>query len=103
MNPEKKDIVMAKKVARKWLEQRVKAEYRVQAYSMAHCKVRNLPSLLKAFRDGKVRLVGVPTIPDLGIRIQGMDSIEFWSSDEVSLKQLQDWLEKRGLETSGIW
>ncbi len=94
---------MAKKVARKWLEKRAKAEYRVQAYTMGRCKVRNLPNLLKAFRDGKVSLVGVPTIPDLGIRVQGMDSVEFWSSDEVSLKQLQEWLEKRGLETSGIW
>ena len=103
MKTEKKEIVMAKKVARRWLEQRLKAEYRVQAYTMAHCKVRNLPNLLKAFRDGKVKLAGVPTIPDLGVRVQGMDSIEFWSSNEEALKQLQEWLEKRGLETSGIW
>lgn len=94
---------MARKVARQWLEKRVRAEFRVNAYSMSQSKVRNLPNLLRAFRDGKVHLAGVGPISDLGIKVKGMDSVEFWSSDESSLKQLQGWLEKRGLETSGIW
>lgn len=94
---------MAKKVARQWLEKRVKAEFRIHAYSMAQSNLRNLPSLLRAFRDGKVCLAGVSPIADLGIKVEGMDSIEFWSSDEGALKELQKWLEKRGMETSGIW
>ncbi|MBD3261309.1 MAG: hypothetical protein GF334_06425 [Candidatus Altiarchaeales archaeon] len=100
---EKTEIVRAKKVARQWFLKRAKAEFRVHAYSMAQCKVRNLPSLLRAFRDGKVVLAGVDPISDLGIKVKAMDSVEFWSSDEEGLKKLQGWLEKRGLETSGIW
>ena len=95
-----KRIVMAKEVARKWLRKRAKVECRFTVYSTG--KVRNLPNLLKSFRDAKVTIKDVPKIPDLGIK-EKFDAVELWSSDRVSLLKLKDWLEKRGLETSGIW
>jgi len=99
----KKHIVMAKSVARKWLEKRARAEYRFDVYTVGECKVRKLPSLLKSFRDSKAKLASVSPIPDLGIKIRGFDSLELWSSNLDSLKTLQTWLEKRGFETSAIW
>jgi hypothetical protein len=49
-----------------------------------------------------VRLAGVPKIPDMGVR-EGFDSVEVWSSNAKGLSALQQWVEDRGLETSGIW
>jgi len=94
-----KRIVMAREVARKWLEKRATSEYRFTAYSTG--RVKRLPSLLRAFRDGKVALKDVQAIKDLGIRTN-FDNIELWSSNYVALLSLLKWLEARGFETTGM-
>lgn len=65
-------------------------------------EIRNLPGLLRSFRDGKVAMADVPRITDLGVK-EGFDSVEVWSSDRESLVALKDWFEKRGFETTGVW
>lgn len=94
-------VVLAKKVAETWLRSRLKPEHRLKVlYNPRH--VRNLPNLLRAFRDGKVRLASVPPISDLGIST-GFDSITVWSSDREAMLKLDKWFERKNLETSGIW
>jgi len=63
---------------------------------------RNLPGLLRSFRDKKATMEGVPLIPDLGVK-EHFESIEVWSSDHDALVKLKDWFEKRNLETTGVW
>ena len=63
---------------------------------------KNLPNLLRAFRDNRVAVRGLLPIPDMGIK-EEFDAVEVWSSDREALARLKDWFEKRNLETSGVW
>ncbi len=101
MKPSTRRIVMAKEVAERWLNERVTTEYRLRVLYGGQ-GVKNLPGLLRAFRDRKAHLEDVPSIPSLGIR-EGYDFVEVWSEDYNGLVHLRDWFEKRSFETSGIW
>lgn len=94
-------VVMAKAVAKRWLEARVQPEYRMTVYYGAR-EIRGLPALLRSFRDAKLRVGSIEPIRDLGIH-EEFDHFVVWSSDRDGLMKLQDWLEKRGCETTGIW
>jgi hypothetical protein len=96
-------IIMAKTVAKRYLESRLNEEYRLQVYGNFQ-DIKKLPNLLRSFRDGKLKLAGldVGPIPDLGIQ-ENFDSIEIWSSHRDPLKKLAHWFEKKGMETTGIW
>lgn len=94
-------VAMAKRVAEKWLEENARPEYRITAY-FGQSSPPNLPNLLKAFRDGNVRLGSTPPMPDLGVK-SGFDQIVLWSQDRAAMVALDAWLVKRGCETSGIW
>lgn len=96
-----KRVVLAKSVARRWVARVAEPEYRVRVLLGAR-EIRNLPSLLRSFRDSKVSMQGVPNIRDLGIR-EHFDALELWSRDRDGLLKLATWFEKRGLDTSGVW
>ena len=94
---------MAKDIAQHWLERRASAEYRLTVlYGHPDGNSRGLPRLLKAFRDGRVKLGGVESIPDLGIKT-GFDSVEIWSEDREKILAVQSWLNSKGYETTGVW
>lgn len=100
--PDVRRVVMAKLVARRWLQANGKAEYRFDVLYGAR-EIKYLPSLLRSFRDGKVAMTGgLKAIPDLGIK-EGFDSLSVWSGDRVALIGLKDWFETRGFETTGVW
>jgi hypothetical protein len=92
---------MAKEVAERWLGQRTEAEYRLRILYGGQ-GIKNIPGLLRAFRDRKATLQDVPAIPKLGVR-EGFDFVEVWAHDYDGLVQLRDWFEGRGYETSGVW
>ena len=92
---------MAKKVAKTWLLQRAEPHYRIQAYLPTN-EGPNIPSLLHAFRNGKIRLASVPPIPDLGIRSE-FDSVSVWSSNKEAMLKLDEWFRSKGCETIGVW
>ena len=94
-------IVMAKSLATRWLTTRTCPEYRMKVYYGAR-EVRGIPNLLKSFRDSKIKMGSVESIPDLGID-EHLDSVTVWSSDRVALLSLKDWFEARGFETTGVW
>lgn len=95
-----REIVMAKKVALSWLEERMLDEVRVQVFGGKEY-MRKLPILLKSFRDGKFKVSGVQAIEDLGI-LEGYDSMTIWSSNVDEMKKLASWLESKGLEIYGV-
>lgn len=74
-------------------------EYRLRIFGG---NVRNLPGLLRSFRDNRVRIAGVAPLPNMGVR-EGFDSVTVWSSNLSALKTLQKWAESRGMETTGVW
>lgn len=92
---------MAKAVARRWLEGRLRPEYRLRVYYGAR-EIRGVPALLRSFRDAKLKIGSVDPIPDLGVN-EGIDHFEVWSSDRDGLRALQAWFEERGCETTGVW
>jgi len=92
---------MAKSVAQRWLVKVAKAEYRIRVLYGSR-EYKNLPNLLRAFRDGKVKIASLSPLPDLGVQ-SGFDALEVWSSDYESLMKLGAWFEKQGFDTSGIW
>ena len=94
-------VVMARTVAARWVRRVAKVEYRVRIL-FGSKDLRNLPNLLRSFRDGKVKIAGLPSIPDLGVR-EDYDALEVWSGDPESLTKLGKWAEDRGFETSGVW
>lgn len=96
-----KRVVMARRVARRWVRRMAHAEYRFQILLGAK-EIRNLPGLLRSFRNGKIAMEGVPPIRDLGIR-EAFDSISVWSGNREALVSLKDWFEQRGFETTGVW
>jgi len=92
---------MARRVARRWVSRVAHTEYRFKVLLGAR-EIRNLPGLLRSFRDGKVAMIDVPRIADLGVR-EGFDYVDIWSRDRKGLVALKDWFEKRGFETTGVW
>lgn len=92
---------MARKVAARWVHRIAKAEFRIRIFYGAQ-EYRNLPNLLRSFRDGKTKIAGVHPIPDLGVK-EDFDAIEVWSGDYAALASLGKWAEERGFETSGVW
>lgn len=98
---DEKQVVMARNVAARWVGKFAKAEYRVRVLYGAK-DFKNLPNLLRSFRDGKVAMSGIKVMPDLGIK-EDFDGLEVWSSDHDALVSLNVWFEKQGFETSGVW
>jgi len=96
-----KRVVMPKTVARRWVARVAHAEYRFKVL-LGSVEIRNLPGLLRSFRDRRVAMAGVTPLPDLGIK-ESFDAIEVWSSNHEGLVRLKDWFEKRGFETTGVW
>ncbi len=99
-SPQKR-VVMIKRVARKWVARIAHPEYRFRVLLGAR-EIRNLPGLLRSFRDGKITMGDVPRVADLGIK-EGFDSLAVWSKDREGLLKLSEWFEKRGFETTGVW
>jgi hypothetical protein len=98
----RKEVVLAKAVARRWLKARSREEHRVRVFCSSSKEGRHLPNLLRLFRDGKVALEEVPPIPDLGITTH-FDFVSVWSGDRQAIIKLNSWFEKQGYETTGIW
>lgn len=96
-----KRIVMAKRVAARWVEEHAVPQYRLTAY-LAADSMANVPAALRSFRNGTTRLASVPPIPDLGIQT-GFDHIVVWSKDRTAMLALEAWLQSRGCETIGVW
>lgn len=95
-------VLMTKRLARRWVLSHIRPESRITVYYGSD-DVSRIPSLLRSFRDGKVKLTGVDIkIPDLGVQ-ERFDAFEVWSSDKESMKVLNKWLEDRGFQTSGVW
>lgn len=94
-------VAMAKRVAKAWLDKTAVPEFRVVVYSGSH-QLKNIPGLLKGFRDGKSRIAGLAIIPDLGVKVEP-DKITFSSRNKKALVSLDKWLTQKGCETSGIW
>ena len=96
---QKKRIIMVRKVAAKWLLTNGNLEFRIRIYNPIR---RDYPSLLRSFRDKKIKLAKTDPIPDLGVS-EKSDGFEIWSSDVKSLRTLKEYFEKRGMDTSWIW
>jgi len=64
--------------------------------------IRNLPSLMRSFRDGCSKLGSLESVSDLGIFVRG-DRMDLRSADREKLAALDKWLTKKGCETSGVW
>lgn len=96
-----KRVVMARRIARRWLRKAAHSEYRFQVLFGAR-EIKNLPGLLRSFRDGKIAMEEVPRISDLGVK-DSFDSVSVWSSDREGLIKLKNWFERRGFETTGVW
>lgn len=92
---------MAKILARKWLEANSSPEYRLTVLAETGT-VKSLPSLLRAFRDNKVRIASVPMIPDLGVRVEG-DKMILRSGNRTAIAALDAWMVSKGFETTGVW
>lgn len=96
-----REIIMAKRVARRWVIGVAYPEYRLRVLFGSN-QIRNLGNLLQSFRDGRIAMTGVPRVADLGIR-EDFDGLDLWSRDVDGLRALQAWFEKRGFETTGLW
>jgi hypothetical protein len=97
--PSASRVVMSKSVARHWLEKQANPEFRIKVFNP---NAKNYPSVLRSFRDGKLKLAGVEPVPDLGIK-EDFGGFYVWSSDQKAMQTLQKFFERRGLETSWIW
>ena len=96
-----KRVVMAKRVAARWITRKAQAEHRFSVL-LGGRDIRNLPNLLRSYRDGKVALSEVTPCADLGI-IDNGDSLTLWSNNREAMLNLKDWFEVRGFETTGVW
>ena len=103
--PCNKRIVMAKKVAKRWLSESSTPMYKMTVYETCSSKpVRMLSGLLRSFRDGRLVMAGVGSIPDLGVSDgDSAGTITLWSANHEALLTLDAWLSKHGYSTTGIW
>jgi hypothetical protein len=98
--PEAK-FVVAKRIAERWLEKHARPEYRMTVYS-SNSENLNIPSILRSFRNGKLRLASVPETRELGMEV-GFDRISVWSPSKETMLGLDKWFRDRGCETTGVW
>lgn len=101
MSGTEKRVVMTRAVARRWISRVAHTEYRLRVL-LGGNEIRNLPGLLRSFRDRKVGMADVTPLPDLGVR-ESFDFVEVWSTNREGLVHLKDWFERRGFETTGVW
>jgi len=99
--PSTRRIVMARALAKRWLEAETRPEHRLTIYYVGK-EVRGLPNVLRGFRDAKLKIGSVDPIPDLGIT-EGFDSVTVWSSNRDALVRLAAWFEGHQYETTGVW
>jgi hypothetical protein len=103
--PEKKPsthrVVMAKRLASMWVAAHASPEYRLAIYR-GSSKPVNLPSLLRSFRDGRLRIASAMPVPDLGVRPE-FDHVVVRSSDFDALYTLDVAVQKLGFDTSGVY
>lgn len=96
-------ILMAKRLAARWVEANSAPEYRIRIYPPAGRSMNMLPNLLRSFRDGNVRISGLSAkVPDLGIKT-GFDHLTLWSSHREGIEILDAWFTKNGCETTGVF
>ena len=103
--PSSKRVIMAKNVATRWLKEHTAKEYRITVYETIKSKpIKNLVQLLRSFRDGKTKVAGLEPVTDLGLSsIESFGALTIWSTDHSKIKDLNDWLEKHGYDTTGVW
>lgn len=95
-------VVMAKRVAKTWLSANASPEYRLTVYPSSW-DTRNIPGVLRAFRDGRARIASAVPVPDLGIKAT-FDRVDLWSRDKDALMTLDEALHRSfGCETSGVY
>ena len=94
---------MARSVAERWVQGNAQGEYRFTIFGLGTPNdVRKFASVLRTWRDGKLKLASMEPISDLGVR-EGGDILEVWSTNRDAMKKLANWAEGRGLDTSFIW
>lgn len=98
--PSERRVVMAKNVAREWLESRATPEFRFRVYH--NQDLGPYANLLRSFRDNRFKLAGVSKIPDLGLQ-ESTGNLTVWSTDWKALMTLKTFFEKKGMDTSWIW
>jgi len=64
--------------------------------------IPQLPSLLRAFGNSKVRLGNVSPIADLSVGVIS-EKLILKSRSKNALIELDSWLQSKGCETAGIW
>lgn len=96
-----KRIVMAKRVAARWVESHATPHHRLTVYLPAD-STTNISAALRSFRNGNMRLASVPPIPDLGLQVR-FDHLTVWSQNRTAMLALEKWLQARGCETIGVW
>jgi len=94
-------VCMAKRVATAWLGKHAHPEYRITVYAGSE-NLKNLPGLLRAFRDNKTKIGSVVPLDDMGIE-PGFDRVTIWSKNREGMVELDTWLQSKGCETTGIW
>ena len=94
-------VLMAKRLATRWVATNATPEHRLVVLA-GFGSVQNLPSLMRAFRDSKVRIAGMDPILDLVVTHQSEKMI-LKSRNKRALRDLDVWLVDRGCETGGIW
>lgn len=97
----RKVVGLARKVADRWLATNAHAEYRLTVYQPA-TPLKNLPAMLRLFRDGRTKIGSVDPIRDLGVKV-GFDHLEVWTANREGLVALDKWFQDHGCETSGVW
>lgn len=93
-------VVMAKSVAEKWLLKEATPEYRLTVYNCGK-EDKNLPMLLRSYRDSRLRLGGLNPITDMGMKDQG-DRVVLWSTNKEAMTALANWFDKHNYENSGL-
>ena|SRR3989344_1732649 len=94
-------VAMAKRLASRWLRENARPEYRLTIYASS-ARFRNLPGLLRAFRDNHTRIAMIDPIQDLGVE-SNTERVTVWSTNREGMIKLDQWLTQAGCETTGIW
>ena len=96
-----KKTLMAKSIADLYLQKLAQAEHRIKIFYGAGGDQRSIPSLLRSFRDGRIRMVGVSPTSHIGIS-EEMDGLVIWSSDEEFIRTFCAWCDVRGIDHTGV-
>jgi len=100
VSQDNKHTLMAKRVAREWLESKSRTEYKLIVYMNGEGSNINVASLMRTARNRKTEWSKMGPYPDLKVRA-GFDFVTIRTHNKEAINEIGGFFREAGFETFG--